>query len=33
MIDPYATQGGIVSAMTVNKGIILGFVPSGDSQV
>ncbi|XP_044471126.1 galacturonokinase [Mangifera indica] len=26
-------QGGIVSAMTINKGILLGFVPSGDSQV
>ncbi|KAD4180034.1 hypothetical protein R6Q59_023473 [Mikania micrantha] len=26
-------QGGIVSAMTINKGIILGFVPSPDSQV
>lgn len=26
-------QGGIVSAMTINKGIILGFVPSSDSQV
>lgn len=26
-------QGGIVSAMTIDKGIILGFVPSGDSQV
>ncbi|KAM0014220.1 putative galacturonokinase [Helianthus debilis subsp. tardiflorus] len=26
-------QGGIVSAMTINKGIILGFVPSADSQV
>ncbi|PWA93434.1 galacturonic acid kinase [Artemisia annua] len=26
-------QGGTVSAMTINKGIILGFVPSGDSQV
>ncbi|XP_076898497.1 galacturonokinase-like [Bidens hawaiensis] len=26
-------QGGIVSAMTINKGIILGFVPSTDSQV
>ncbi|KAK9076852.1 hypothetical protein SSX86_005186 [Deinandra increscens subsp. villosa] len=26
-------QGGIVSAMTVNKGIILGFVPSADSRV
>ncbi|KAL6977887.1 galacturonokinase [Sarracenia purpurea var. burkii] len=26
-------QGGIVSAMTINRGILLGFVPSGDSQV
>nr|XP_043627968.1 galacturonokinase isoform X2 [Erigeron canadensis] len=26
-------QGGTVSAMTIDKGIILGFVPSGDSQV
>lgn len=26
-------QGGTVSAMTINKGIILGFVPSDDSQV
>ncbi|KAI8571346.1 hypothetical protein RHMOL_Rhmol01G0112800 [Rhododendron molle] len=26
-------QGGTVSAMTINKGILLGFVPSGDSQV
>ncbi|GFP79395.1 galacturonokinase [Phtheirospermum japonicum] len=26
-------QGGIVSAMTINKGILLGFVPSDDSQV
>ncbi|CAA0818721.1 Galacturonokinase [Striga hermonthica] len=26
-------QGGIVSAMTINKGILLGFVPSEDSQV
>ncbi|CAI9293831.1 unnamed protein product [Lactuca saligna] len=26
-------QGGTVSAMTVDKGIILGFVPSGDPQV
>ncbi|XP_057980748.1 galacturonokinase isoform X2 [Malania oleifera] len=26
-------QGGIVSAMTINKGIILGFVPSGHPQV
>lgn len=26
-------QGGVVSAMTINKGILLGFVPSGDSQV
>lgn len=26
-------QGGTVSAMTINKGIILGFVPSGGAQV
>ncbi|KAI3496325.1 hypothetical protein L1887_38682 [Cichorium endivia] len=26
-------QGGTVSAMTINKGILLGFVPSSDSQV
>ncbi|KAL4587278.1 hypothetical protein LXL04_000146 [Taraxacum kok-saghyz] len=26
-------QGGIVSAMTIDKGIILGFVTSADSQV
>ncbi|XP_071907814.1 galacturonokinase-like isoform X1 [Coffea arabica] len=26
-------QGGRVSAMTINKGILLGFVPSDDSQV
>ncbi|KAL4564443.1 hypothetical protein LXL04_028507 [Taraxacum kok-saghyz] len=26
-------QGGTVSAMTIDKGIILGFVPSADSQV
>ncbi|KAJ0263749.1 Galacturonokinase [Hirschfeldia incana] len=26
-------QGGAVSAMTINKGILLGFVPSGDAQV
>ncbi|KAL6575275.1 hypothetical protein OROMI_012560 [Orobanche minor] len=26
-------QGGIVSAMTINKGIVFGFVPSDDSQV
>ncbi|CAI9099135.1 OLC1v1035909C4 [Oldenlandia corymbosa var. corymbosa] len=26
-------QGGIVSAMTINKGILLGFVPSDDPQV
>ncbi|KAF8400185.1 hypothetical protein HHK36_013481 [Tetracentron sinense] len=25
-------QGGIVSAMTINKGILLGFIPSVDSQ-
>ncbi|CAL5439073.1 unnamed protein product [Camellia sinensis] len=25
--------GGTVSAMTINRGILLGFVPSGDSQV
>ncbi|CAN8259819.1 unnamed protein product [Cochlearia groenlandica] len=26
-------QGGAVSAMTINKGILLGFVPSGSAQV
>ncbi|XP_006850937.2 galacturonokinase [Amborella trichopoda] len=26
-------QGGTVSAMTINRGILLGFVPSGDSKV
>lgn len=26
-------QGGTVSAMTIDKGILLGFVPSRDSQV
>lgn len=26
-------QGGIVSAMTINKGILLGFIPSDDNQV
>ncbi|KAH7671667.1 galacturonokinase protein [Dioscorea alata] len=26
-------QGGIVSAMTINKGIILGFIPSDDGQI
>ncbi|XP_042498408.1 galacturonokinase [Macadamia integrifolia] len=26
-------QGGAVSAMTINKGILLGFVPSGNSEV
>nr|KJB53701.1 hypothetical protein B456_009G002000 [Gossypium raimondii] len=26
-------QGGIVSAMTINKGILLGFVPSGSTEV
>ncbi|XP_010558237.1 PREDICTED: galacturonokinase [Tarenaya hassleriana] len=26
-------QGGTVSAMTINKGILLGFVPSGDPKV
>ncbi|XP_048133461.1 galacturonokinase isoform X1 [Rhodamnia argentea] len=26
-------QGGTVCAMTIDKGILLGFVPSGDSQV
>ncbi|KAK4775385.1 hypothetical protein SAY86_010320 [Trapa natans] len=26
-------QGGAVTAMTINKGILLGFVPSGDSKV
>ncbi|XP_043714584.1 galacturonokinase [Telopea speciosissima] len=26
-------QGGTVSAMTINKGILLGFIPSGNSEV
>ncbi|XP_062094664.1 galacturonokinase isoform X2 [Humulus lupulus] len=26
-------QGGTVSAMTINRGVLLGFIPSGDSQV
>ncbi|XP_022988530.1 galacturonokinase [Cucurbita maxima] len=26
-------QGGNVSAMAINKGVLLGFVPSGDAQV
>ncbi|XP_065848027.1 galacturonokinase isoform X2 [Euphorbia lathyris] len=26
-------QGGTVSAMTINKGILLGFVPSGNNEV
>ncbi|CAA6671172.1 unnamed protein product [Spirodela intermedia] len=26
-------QGGTVSAMTINRGILLGFIPSDDSQV
>ncbi|KAK0570622.1 hypothetical protein LWI29_004056 [Acer saccharum] len=26
-------QGGTVSAMTIDKGILLGFIPSGDTQV
>lgn len=26
-------QGGTVTAMTINRGILLGFVPSGDAQV
>ncbi|OMO89159.1 hypothetical protein CCACVL1_07993 [Corchorus capsularis] len=26
-------QGGMVSAMTINKGVLLGFVPSDDTQV
>lgn len=26
-------QGGIVSAMTINRGIMLGFIPSDDAQV
>lgn len=26
-------QGGTVSSMTINKGILLGFVPSGDCEV
>ncbi|KAK4369203.1 hypothetical protein RND71_012995 [Anisodus tanguticus] len=32
-IDHQATSGGTVSAMTINKGILLGFVPSNDTQV
>lgn len=27
------SQGGTVSAMTINKGILLGFVPTNDTQV
>uniref|UniRef100_A0A2P2KK27 Galacturonokinase n=1 Tax=Rhizophora mucronata TaxID=61149 RepID=A0A2P2KK27_RHIMU len=26
-------QGGTVSAMTINQGILLGFVPSADGEV
>ncbi|OMO81693.1 hypothetical protein COLO4_23452 [Corchorus olitorius] len=26
-------QGGMVSAMTINKGVLLGFVPSDDTQL
>lgn len=26
-------QGGTVTAMTIDKGILMGFVPSGDTQV
>ncbi|KDP45831.1 hypothetical protein JCGZ_17438 [Jatropha curcas] len=26
-------QGGTVSAMTINRGILLGFIPSGDTKV
>ncbi|PSR85218.1 Galacturonokinase [Actinidia chinensis var. chinensis] len=26
-------QGGTILAMTINRGILLGFVPSGDSQI
>lgn len=26
-------QGGIVTAMTINYGVLLGFVPSNDSKV
>lgn len=26
-------QGGTVTAMTIDKGILLGFVPSGDTRV
>ncbi|KAH9305763.1 hypothetical protein KI387_010167, partial [Taxus chinensis] len=25
-------QGGTVTAMTINKGVLLGFIPSGDSK-
>ncbi|XP_026658166.1 galacturonokinase isoform X2 [Phoenix dactylifera] len=30
---PSAEEGGIVTAMTVNMGIILGFIPTDDGQV
>ncbi|XP_022135482.1 galacturonokinase isoform X2 [Momordica charantia] len=30
---PSEEEGGNVSAMAINKGVLLGFVPSGDSQV
>ena len=26
-------QGGIVTAMTINYGVLLGFVPSDDAEV
>ncbi|KAK6945210.1 Cation transporter [Dillenia turbinata] len=29
---PSESEGGTVSAMMINKGILLGFIPSGDSQ-
>lgn len=32
-ISAWCFQGGTVSAMTINKGILLGFVPSGDTEV
>lgn len=32
-ICAWCFQGGTVSAMTINKGILLGFVPSGDTEV
>ncbi|PON52834.1 Galactokinase [Parasponia andersonii] len=30
---PSEAEGGMVSAMTINRGVLLGFIPSGDSQV